>query len=113
MYNYQGNVAEATADNVFVVKDGTICTPPIMAGALGGITRAVVMRLAREQNIEVIEKDIAKPDLYASDELFLTGTGAEIIGIVDIDGKTIGNGKPGAITKLLKEKFFEYVQEKC
>ena len=57
-------------------------------------------------------KDITKPDLYASDELFLTGTGAEIIGIVDIDGKTIGNGKPGPVTKLLREKFFEYAQGK-
>lgn len=113
MYNHEGYVAEATGDNVFIVKDGIVCTPPVQAGSLDGITRAVVMRLAKEQNIEVVEKNLTRSDLYVSDELFLTGTGAEVIGIVDIDGRIIGNGKPGPVTKLLREKFFEYAQGKC
>jgi len=113
MYNYEGYVAEATGDNVFIVKDGIIYTPPVQAGSLDGITRAVVMRLAKQQNIEAVEKNLTRSDLYVSDELFLTGTGAEVIGIVDIDGRIIGDGKPGPVTKLLREKFFEYVQGKC
>ncbi len=110
MYNHLGYVAEATGDNVFIVDDGVVYTPPIEAGSLGGITRATVIRLAKEQNIQVIEKDLTRFDLYASDEFFLTGTAAEVIGIVDIDGRIIGDGKPGTITKLLKEKFFNYAR---
>ena len=69
-----------------------------------------MIKLAREQNIQVIEKDLTRFNLYASDELFLTGTAAEVIGIVDIDGRIIGDGKPGPVTKLLKEKFFDYAR---
>ncbi len=113
MYNHEGYVAEATGDNVFIVKDGIICTPPVQAGSLDGITRALVIRLAKQQNIEVVEKNLTRCDLYISDELFLTGTGAEVIGIVDIDGRIIGDGKPGPVTKLLREKFFKYAHGKC
>jgi len=112
MYNHEGYVAEATGDNVFIIKDGVIYTPPDEAGALGGITRRVVMRLAQEENINVVEKNLTRFDLYVCDEFFLTGTAAEVIGIVEIDGRVIGDGKPGPVTKLLREKFFKYAHGK-
>jgi len=113
MYNHQGYVAEATGDNVFIVRDGAIYTPPAEAGALEGITRAVVIKLAKEESIEVVEKNLTRFDLYACDEFFLTGTAAEVIGIVAIDNRGIGDGKPGPVTKLLRKKFFEYAHAKA
>jgi branched-chain amino acid aminotransferase len=110
MYNNEGYVAEASGDNVFVVKNGTIYTPPTQAGSLDGITRQVVMKLAQKENIPVIEKNLTRFDLYVADEMFLTGTAAEVIGVVDIDGRVIGDGLPGAITKQLRKKFFEYAR---
>jgi len=112
MYNHEGYVAEATGDNVFIVRDGVIYTPPAEAGALPGITRAVVIRLAKEEKLDVVEKNLTRFDLYVCDEFFLTGTAAEVIGIVEIDGRTIGAGRPGPITKLLRKKFFEYAHGK-
>jgi branched-chain amino acid aminotransferase len=112
MYNHEGYVAEATGDNVFIVRDGVIYTPPVEAGSLEGITRGVVISLAMAEKLEVIEKNLTRFDLYVCDEFFLTGTAAEVIGIVEIDGRVIGNGKPGTITKLLRKKFFEYIHEK-
>jgi branched-chain amino acid aminotransferase len=112
MYNHEGYVAEATGDNVFTARDGVIYAPPAEAGALGGITRAVVIRLAKEQGIEVVEKNLTRFDLYVCDEFFLTGTAAEVIGIVEIDGRVIGDGKPGPITRRLREKFFKYAHGK-
>jgi len=108
MYNHEGYVAEATGDNVFIVRDGVIYTPPAEAGSLEGVTRGVVIRLAKEENFEVVEKNLTRFDLYVCDEFFLTGTAAEVIGIVGIDGRAIGDGKPGPITKLLRKKFFKY-----
>lgn len=112
MYNHEGYVAEATGDNVFIIKNGVIYTPPTEAGALVGITRGVVFKLAGKENIEVVEKNLTRYDLYTSDEFFLTGTAAEVIGIVEIDGRIIGEGRPGPVTKLLREKFFEYAHGK-
>jgi len=112
MYNHEGYVAEATGDNVFIVRDSVIYTPPAEAGSLEGITRSIVIRLAREEKLEVIEKNLTRFDLYVCDEFFLTGTAAEVIGIVEIDGRIIGNGKPGPITKLLRKKFFKYAHGK-
>jgi len=112
MYNHEGYVAEATGDNVFIVRDGVIYTPPAEAGALPGITRAVVIRLAKEEKLDVVEKNLTRFDLYVCDEFFLTGTAAEVIGIVEIDGRTIGDGRPGPVTKLLRKKFFEYAHGK-
>jgi len=108
MYNHEGYVAEATGDNVFIVRNGVICTPPVEAGALEGITRNLVIRLAKKEGLEVVEKNLTRCDLYICEEFFLTGTAAEVIGIVDIDGRTVGDGKPGPVTKLLREKFFKY-----
>jgi len=112
MYNHEGYVAEATGDNVFTVRKGIIYTPPAEAGGLEGITRYQVIRLAKKEGIEVIEKNLTRFDLYISDELFLTGTAAEVIGIVEIDGRIIGQGKPGPVTKLLRDKFFRYAHGK-
>jgi branched-chain amino acid aminotransferase len=112
MYNHEGYVAEATGDNVFIVRDGVVLTPPVEAGSLEGITRSVVIRLAKEDNLEVVEKNLTRYDLYVCDEFFLTGTAAEVIGIVEIDGRIIGDGKPGPVTKLLRKKFFEYAHGK-
>lgn len=108
MYNHLGYVAEATGDNVFVVKNGIVYTPPVQAGSLDGITRRVVIRLAKQEGITVIEQDMTRFDLYAADEIFLTGTAAEVIGVVEMDGRLIGNGKPGPMTKRLRKMFFAY-----
>jgi branched-chain amino acid aminotransferase len=110
MYNHEGYVAEATVDNVFIIRNGVVYTPPIQTGSLEGITRAVVMRLAKAENIEVVEKNLVRFDLYVCDEFFLTGTAAEVIGIVEMDGRLIGDGKPGPITRLLRKKFYEYTR---
>ena len=112
MYNHEGYVAEATGDNVFIVKDEVIYTPPVEAGALGGITRGIVIKLAKEAKLAVVEKNLTRFDLYVCDEFFLTGTAAEVIGIVEIDGRIIGDGKPGKYTLLLRKKFFEYAHGK-
>jgi len=112
MYNHEGYVAEATGDNVFIVKDGVIYTPPVEAGALSGITRAVVIRLAKQENLQVVEKNLTRFDLYVCDELFLTGTAAEVIGVVEIDGRVIGDGNPGPLTRLLRKKFYNYAHGK-
>jgi len=108
MYNAQGYVAEATGDNVFIIKNGVIYTPPVQSGSLTGITRQLVIEIAEKQGYKVVEKNLTRFDLYTSDEFFLTGTAAEVIGVVNIDGRQVGDGKPGKITKELKEKFFEY-----
>ncbi|MGD8499081.1 MAG: branched-chain-amino-acid transaminase [Phycisphaerales bacterium] len=112
MYNHEGYVAEASGDNVLIVKDGVIYAPPPEAGALPGITRGVVIKLAREEDLQVVEKNLTRFDLYVADEFFLTGTAAEVIGIVEIDGRVIGDGRPGPITGLLRRKFFEYAHGK-
>ena len=111
MYNHVGYVAEASGDNVLIVKDSVIYTPPAEAGALPGITRSIVIKLAKEENLQVVEKNLTRFDLYVCDEFFLTGTAAEVIGIVEVDGRMIGDGKPGPITSLLRKKFFEYTRK--
>jgi branched-chain amino acid aminotransferase len=112
MYNHEGYVAEATGDNVFIVKDGIIYTPPVEAGALSGITRGIVIRLAGEAKLKVVEKNLTRFDLYVCDEFFLTGTAAEVIGVVEIDGRIIGDGRPGPYTRLMRKKFFKYAHGK-
>jgi len=111
MYNHEGYVAEASGDNVFTVRNGVIHTPPTEAGGLEGVTRQVVIRLAQKAGLSVVEKNLTRYDLHVCDELFLTGTAAEVIGIVEIDKRTIGDGRPGPITRLLREKFDNYARE--
>ena len=110
MYNHMGFVAEGTGDNVFIVKNGQIFTPPHSAGSLTGITQKVVIQLARQSGYEVHEKNLTRYDLYEADEIFLTGTAAEVIGVVDLDGRPIGSGRPGPITCKLREKFQTFVR---
>jgi len=105
MLNVDGLVAECTGDNVFIVRQGRLQTPSSDAGILPGITRAVVMRLAAERGIDVQEKQLLRYDLYVADECFLTGTAAEVVPITQIDGRQIGDGKPGPITQQLMEDF--------
>jgi branched-chain amino acid aminotransferase len=112
MLNSQGFVAECTADNLFVVRGGQIFTPPISAGALGGITRRVVMQLASEHlGLNVQEVNLTRYDLFTADELFLTGTGAEIIPAIKLDSRVIGTGKPGEITKRLIRDYRELTSQ--
>jgi branched-chain amino acid aminotransferase len=111
MLNDSGNVAECTADNVFVVKRGQIFTPPITAGALRGITRSVVFEIAAEITVKITEADITRHDVFIADECFLTGTAAEIIPVIKADGRPIGNGKPGPITARMIARFRELTRE--
>jgi branched-chain amino acid aminotransferase len=110
MLNHKGEVAECTGDNVFVLKHGELRTPPIDAGILEGVTRNAVIELARKAGITVKEMVLTRHDVFTAEELFLTGTAAEIIAVVKCDGRVIGNGKPGPVTKRLRELFKELVK---
>ena len=105
MLNAEGFVAECTGDNVFIVKGNQLLTPPLSAGALYGITRAVVMELGREAGLTVAEPNLTRYDMFNADECFLTGTGAELIPVVKMDGRVIGNGKPGPLTRKLVQEY--------
>jgi branched-chain amino acid aminotransferase len=105
MLNSEGYVAECTGDNIFIVKGNQLLTPPLSAGALYGITREVVMNLAKDSGMQVSEPNLTRYDLFNAEECFLTGTGAELIPVVKIDGRVIGTGKPGAVTKQLVTKY--------
>jgi len=110
MLNQQGYVSEATGDNIFVIRDGKIHTPPIGANILMGITRDTVIELAKEAGIEVIEEYFTTQYVYNGDECFLTGTAAEVIPVVEVDERPIGDGKPGPITWQLIAAFREHVK---
>ncbi len=110
MLNAQGHVAEATGDNLFIVRDGQLQTPSSSSGILEGITRGTLIRLAREAGIEVVEKTLVRMDLYSADEMFLCGTGAEVIGVISLDGRAIGDGKVGPITKQLIQAYRSLVR---
>jgi branched-chain amino acid aminotransferase len=105
MLNQQGMVCEGTSDNLFVVKNGILITPPLSDGALGGITRSAVLELAAQLKIPVEEKSITVHEIMASDEAFLTGTAAEIGALVEVNGQKIGDGKPGPMWKILSAAF--------
>lgn len=105
MLNAEGFVAECTADNLFIIKNGEVFTPPNSAGALYGITRQTVIELAQASGLKVSEPNLTRYDLFNADECFLTGTGAEIVPVVKIDGRVIGTGKPGPITRKLEEEY--------
>ena len=105
MLNAEGFVAECTADNLFVIKNGELSTPPLSAGALYGITRGTVIELAKQAGVKVSEPNLTRYDLFNADECFLTGTGAEIMPVIKIDGRVIGQGKPGALTLKLIEEY--------
>jgi branched-chain amino acid aminotransferase len=107
MLNEQGYVAECTGDNIFIIRDGRIITPPIAAGALAGVTRAVVFELAGQLGINIREENITRYDIYTADECFLTGTAAELIPAVELDSRAIHDGKPGPVTLRLAGMFRE------
>jgi len=111
MLTLDGYVAEGTGENIFIVKRGELLTPPAYMGILKGITRQVVMQLAKGEGVPVHEVVLTLYDVYTADECFITGTAAEIVPVVKLDGRTIGDGVPGPITKTLIQKFRQYTQQ--
>ena len=109
MLNSKGEVAECTGDNIFLVRNKQLLTPPIDAGILEGVTRDAVMELARASGIEVREIPLTKHDVYVADECFLTGTAAEVIPVVKVDSRTIGNGEPGPVSRDLMPRLKKLV----
>lgn len=105
MLNEQGYVAECTGDNVFIIQHGKVFTPPVSAGSLTGITRGAAMEVIKELGVPVIETNLTRYDLWIAAECFLTGTAAEVVPVVEIDGRKIGDGKPGALTQRVLEAF--------
>ena len=111
MLNHRGEVAECTGDNIFLVTRGQLLTPSIDAGILEGITRAVVLELAIEAGIPVREIPLTKHDVYIADECFLTGSAAEVVPVVKVDSRRIGDGRPGPITQRLLTRFHEITRQ--
>lgn len=111
MLSADGYVAECTGDNIFIVCGGRLITPPVHVGVLEGITRAVVIELATAEGIEVVEEMFRLPAVYNADECFLTGTAAEVVPVTEVDGRIIGSGQPGPITRTLRERFATYVRQ--
>lgn len=111
MLNHEGNVAECTADNIFIVRDGLVATPTTYDGILEGITRAVIIRLCGKLAVPCVEKTLQRHDVYIADECFLTGTGAEVVPVTKIDGRPIGTGEVGPVTRRLMEAFHRHVRE--
>ncbi len=113
MLNAEGQVAEATGDNVFLVKGGTVFTPPPGAGILIGVTRRVVVGLCGKLGIPLEEKPIGVAELGSADEVFLTGTAAEVIAVTKVDGQSIASGKAGPVTRKLLEAFRQFIRDEC
>jgi len=107
MLNYHGKVSEGSAENIFIVNKGEIATPPLNAGILDGITRDSVIKIARSEGLVVVERDIDREEMYVSDEVFMTGTAAEVKSVTEIDNISIGDGKLGEITRKLQATFYE------
>ena len=106
LLNEVGHVCEGTGENIFVIRDGVIATPPVSDGILEGITRDCVMRIARDKGYEVVERSMIRTDLYQADEVFMTGTAAEVVPVAEIDGRVIGSGEPGPIASDLQLTYF-------
>ena len=111
MLNTSGNVVECSGDNIFIYRNDTLITPPTFIGALNGVTRGIVMKLAEQEGLKVEELIFSRHEVYTSDECFLTGTAAEIIPVIKLDGREIGEGKPGKITTRLINKFKKFTGE--
>ncbi|QDT88634.1 branched-chain-amino-acid transaminase [Gimesia algae] len=111
MLNHKGEVAECTGDNIFIVKNNVLKTPSVDAGILEGITRNAVIRLAEQSGIIVDQSPFTRHDIFVADECFLTGSAAEVIPVVELDGRQIGSGKPGPMTLDLNEKFKQLTRE--
>lgn len=111
MLNHRGEVAECTGDNLFIIKNGVVKTPPASSVILEGCTRNAIIAVARKAGVEIREEVLARYDLYTADEFFVTGSAAELVPVIDYDGRTIGNGKPGPITLDLLAKFRQFIKE--
>jgi branched chain amino acid aminotransferase apoenzyme (EC 2.6.1.42) len=109
LLDWRGYVAEGSGENIFIVRRGVISTPPATASILEGITRDSIMRIARDEGYTIEERDIAREELLIADEIFLTGTAAEVTPVLEVDGKLVGNGKPGPITMRLRELYQKIV----
>jgi len=109
LLNPQGMVAECSGDNIFLIRDQVLITPKLSSGALNGITRNTVLEIAQEAGWKTREDDVRRYDLFTAEEMFLTGTGAEVIPVVDVDGRTIGTGKPGKHTADLIRRYHKLV----
>ena len=109
MLNEHGNIAECTGDNIFIVSDGRLVTPPVSAGILEGVTRGIVLTLGEQMGLAPRQADITPDDLHAADECFLTGTAAEVIAVTSVGGKAIGDGRPGTVTGKLLLAFREFI----
>jgi len=112
LLDLEGNVSEAPGENIFIIRDGKIFTPPLNSSALDGITRDAIIKIGKDHEMQVSENEITRSELMMADEVFLTGTAAEITPIISIDGKKIGNGKPGNITKKMMEEYEEIVMNR-
>ena len=112
LLDHKGNVSEAPGENIFIVKDGQLITPSLESSALEGITRDAVIKIAMDLDIDVVEREVARSELDMSDEIFLTGTAAEITPIISMDSKKIGDGKPGVITKKMMQEYTDIVMNK-
>ena len=112
LLDHNGNVSEAPGENIFIVRDGQLLTPSLASSALEGITRDAVIKIAKDLDIDFVERDIARSELIISEEIFLTGTAAEITPIISMDSKKIGNGKPGDITKKMMQEYTDIVMNK-
>jgi branched-chain amino acid aminotransferase len=112
LLDHNGNVSEAPGENIFIIREGQLITPPLSASALEGITRDAIIKIGKDLDIEVFEKDVTRSELIISDEIFLTGTAAEITPIISMDSKKIGNGKPGDITKKMMDEYTDIVMNK-
>jgi len=109
LLDQNGNVSEAPGENIFIVRNGQLITPPLSSSALEGITRDAIIKVGRDLDMEVLEREVTRSELTTSDEIFLTGTAAEITPIISIDGAKIGNGKPGSITKKMMNEYQDIV----
>jgi branched-chain amino acid aminotransferase len=112
MLNSDGHVAEGSGENLFVVRDGVVSTPPLSAGVLDGLTREAVMMLLREDGFEVVERELVRTDLYYADEMFFSGTAAEVTPIREVDDRAVGSGRPGPVTRRAQELFMDTVTGK-
>jgi branched-chain amino acid aminotransferase len=112
LLDHNGNVSEAPGENIFIVREGQLVTPTLASSVLDGITRDTIIKIAKDLDIDVVERDIVRSELVMSDEIFLTGTAAEITPIISMDSKKIGNSKPGNITKKMMQEYTNIVMNK-
>ncbi len=113
MLDSEGKVSEATGENIFVVKGNKVKTPDYSSSILGGITRDSVLELGRDLGFEMVEAPIARDELFLADEVFMTGTAAEVTPVREVDHRAIGKGEPGPITQAVQARFFDIVRGNC